>query len=218
MVSEFPFRQITANDQPINVDEPWDYPGELAGDVTTKSGATLHLRPIRPSDNGRLVNFHRGLSTSSVYRRYFSFHPELSSAEVERFTQVDYLHRFALVALERDQIVAVGRYDRVSGTSEAEVAFIVADHYQHQGIGLLLLQHLADAATTRAITTFTAETQSDNRCMMNVFEDSGFRCSATLAHDIVSVRCDIRRGDIRRELSIERHLGDDGTGSGAPRC
>src|SRR5665213_599720 len=106
------------------------YPAELACDVTTKAGTKVHLRPIRPDDAPRLIDFHQHLSPRSVYRRFFSAHPRLSAAEVERFTCVDYVDRMAFIAEDGDQLVAVGRYDRSPGTAEAEVAFVVADQYQ----------------------------------------------------------------------------------------
>jgi GNAT superfamily N-acetyltransferase len=167
------------------------YPVELAVDVTTNSGATVHMRPIRPDDAAGLVEFHHGLSPDSVYRRFFSVHPTLSDVEVARFTCVDYVERSALVAQDRDQLVAVGRYDRTPGTTEAEVAFIVADDYQHQGIGPILLEHLATAAWRNGIKTFVASTMADNREMLHVFADSGFQVSRVLEAGIIDVRFSI---------------------------
>jgi GNAT superfamily N-acetyltransferase len=43
-------------------------------------------------------------------------------------------------------LVGVGRYQRFSETEGAEVAFVVADKFQHNGIGSILVDHLADAA------------------------------------------------------------------------
>ena len=103
------------------------YPGELERDLVTVDGATLHLRPIRPSDASAPVRFHQGLSARSVYRRFFSTHPRLTDAEVQRFTNVDYVERLALVVEDLGQLVAVGRFDRTPGTTDAEVAFVVAD-------------------------------------------------------------------------------------------
>lgn len=163
------------------------YPAELECDVTTRTGETLHMRPIRPEDAELLVHFHLSLSSGSIYRRYFSFHPELSEREVQHLTQVDYVDRLALIVQDGDRLVAVGRYDRIPGTSEAEVAFLVADPYQHHGLGLLLLKHLADAARALGITTFTAETQADNRGMLGVFNDSGFPVTSTIDDEVVSV-------------------------------
>ena len=122
------------------------YPSELAGDVETTGGLTVHLRPIRPDDGGRLQEFHERLSPQSVYRRFFFMHLRLSVPETERFTHVDYVDRLALVVEYGGRLVAVGRYERLPDSADAEVAFVVADELQHQGIGTMLLEHLADAA------------------------------------------------------------------------
>src|SRR5215469_12353257 len=110
---------------------PVGYPGNLERDLRDHDGVCFRVRPIRPDDAGRLVDFHRRLSPHSVYLRFFTFHPTLSEAEVVRFTTVDYVDRLALVATSDDRLLAVGRFDRLPGTTEAEVAFIVADEFQH---------------------------------------------------------------------------------------
>lgn len=175
-----------------------DYPSELECDVTTRTGETLHMRPIRPDDSEQLVRFHLNLSSGSTYRRYFAFHPELSEKEVEHLTQVDYVHRLALIVEDGDQMVAVGRFDRIPGTTEAEVAFLVADEYQHHGLGLLLLKHLAEAARPLGITTFTAETQTDNRRMLGVFNDSGFPVTSSIEGQVVNLSFPIEPTDASR--------------------
>jgi len=168
-----------------------EYPEALAGEITTKAGRRLTLRPIRPSDAEALVAFHHRLSESSVYRRYFSWHPELSAAEVTHLTCVDYVDRLALVVEDGDELVAVGRYDRYPDTDRAEVAFLVLDSLQRQGIGSALLRHLAAAAWERGIATFVAETQTDNRDMLGVFSDSGFAVRRSFDDDVAYVRFSI---------------------------
>lgn len=164
-----------------------DYPEDLACDVITGTGSILHMRPIRPEDAEQLVHFHLKLSSGSIYRRYFSFHPELSEREVEHLTTVDYIDRLAFIVETEDRLVAVGRYDRIPGTAEAEVAFLVTDDFQNHGLGLLLLKHLSDAARQRGITTFTAETQADNRGMLGVFKESGFPISSHIEDEVVTL-------------------------------
>ncbi len=180
------------------------YPSELVCDVVTDHGEILRLRPIRPDDAELLVRFHRGLSSDSIYRRYFSIHPELSDAEVRHLTQVDYVDRFAFIVESGNDLVGVGRYDRIPGTTEAEVAFIVADEYQHQGIGLLLLDHLADEAWSLGITEFTAETQADNRSMMGVFQASGFPVTSQLQDEVITARFPIQPTDQSRASRAAR--------------
>ena len=167
---------------------PENYPRALDRTVTLASGQDVHLRPIHPGDAAALVAFHARLSSDAVYRRYFSFHPELSETEVTWLTTVDYVDRLALVVEIGDDLVAVGRYDRLPGTATAEVAFLVADDFQHRGLGMLLLQNLATAARRHGITTFVAETQASNRDMMGVFEGSGFDVTSSLDAEIISVK------------------------------
>lgn len=182
---------------------PWRYPDTLETDVTTRKGTTLHLRPIRPEDGDALVAFHERLSVDSIYRRYFSMHPKLSDAEVTHLTSVDYVDRLALVVEDGDRLVAVGRYDRYPETTTAEVAFIVADDYQHLGLGLTLLTHLAAAAWARGITTFRAETLAENRDMMAVFFDSGFPVTSTVTDDEISVQFPIEPTEESRRRRAE---------------
>ena len=166
---------------------PVGYPHELERQVAAPDGLRLLVRPIRPDDDARLVEFHRRLSPHSVYMRFFTFHPALSAAEVARFTTVDYVERMALVAAQGDRLVAVGRFDRAPGTSEAEVAFVVADEFQHHGVGALLLDELVQAARDRGIETFTAQTLAENKVMLDVFHHAGFPVTSSIEFGTVNV-------------------------------
>src|SRR5579859_5814533 len=89
------------------------YPQHWEADVVLRDGGTAHLRPIRPSDAEALQAFHLGQSENSVYLRFFSYKARLSDAELKRFTEVDYRDRVALVITMGDEIIGVGRYDRL---------------------------------------------------------------------------------------------------------
>jgi GNAT superfamily N-acetyltransferase len=186
---------------------PWRYPLELETDMATRDGRTLHLRPIRADDADKLEAFHSRLSWDSIYRRYFLMHPTLSLAELTHLTQVDYVDRLALVIEDGEQLVAVGRYDRYPMTTRAEVAFVVADDHQHLGLGLELLERLADAAWVRGITTFSAETMASNRDMMSVFRHSGFPVASTFSDGEISVRFPIEPTEESRERREEYRAG-----------
>jgi RimJ/RimL family protein N-acetyltransferase len=173
--------------EPDPVAGPAAYPVNLECEVTTLLGTTVRVRPIRPEDAHRLAEFHRGLSPEAVYFRFFSPHPRLSAAEIERFTHVDYADRLALIVEVAGTLVAVGRYDRISGT-EAEVAFVVADAWHHNGIATLLLELLAQAAWVCGIDTFVASTLPENREMLGVFTHSRFDVSTRFDDGVVSVR------------------------------
>ncbi len=151
------------------------YPSGLERNVASSDGRfQFRLRPIRSDDGPWLVDFHDHLSDRSCYLRFFSLHPHLTAKEVERFTKVDYEDRLALVAELDDRLIGVGRYDRRPGSDVAEVAFVVADDYQHRGVASLLLDELVSAARDRHVGAFVAETLHENRTMLDVFFHSGF--------------------------------------------
>ena len=62
----------------------------------------------------------------------------------------------------------------------AEVAFAIADALQGQGIGTLLLEHLAAIARANGIEEFEAYVLGENNRMLQVFETSGFRIQRSI--------------------------------------
>jgi acetyl coenzyme A synthetase (ADP forming)-like protein len=148
-------------------------PPSTAFDALLTDGRVVQVRPIEPTDADGLIRFHESLSAETTRLRFFAIHPHLSDAEVARFTTVDHHDREALVALVDDELIAVARYDRLPDTSEAEVAFVVADAWQGSGVGSLLLEHIAARARTEGLMRLVADTLTDNRRMQRVFADSG---------------------------------------------
>ena len=123
------------------------YPAQWEADVVLRDGGVVHVRPIRPEDHDAVQAFHVAQSPESVYLRFFAPLPRLSDRDLERFTNVDHRDRVGLVATLGDDIVGIGRYDRVGDTT-AEVAFNISDAHQGRGVGSVLLEHLAAAAAT----------------------------------------------------------------------
>ncbi|MGZ4618804.1 MAG: bifunctional acetate--CoA ligase family protein/GNAT family N-acetyltransferase [Frankiaceae bacterium] len=151
------------------------YPAEWEADVVLADGGTAHLRPLTPGDADRWSRFVSRLSSRTIYYRFFTEHPHLGPEVRDRYINVDHVDRVAFVALLHDEIIAVGRYDRLQATLVAEVAFVVDDPHQHRGLGSILLEHLAAAARERGLQRFEAEVLTENVKMIRVFRDAGYR-------------------------------------------
>ncbi len=121
----------------------------------------MFIRAIEPTDAPALIKAHDHLSDETRRRRFFRPHPVLTPSEAEFFSTVDHVDREALVAVEGKYIVGVARYDRV-GDDAAEVAVVVGDPWQGQGIGARLMDRLAKRACANGITHFVADTMGDN--------------------------------------------------------
>ena len=186
-------------DEPL----PPGYPAEWEADVVLRDGTVAHVRPICPADADGIRRFHAGQSAESIYLRFFAPLRELSDSDVHRFTHVDYADRVALVATMRDDIVGIGRYDRIDARS-AEVAFNISDHFQGKGIGSVLLEHLAAIAQEFGIARFTAEVLPQNRKMLSVFSDAGYDVKRHIEDGVVEVGFDIEPTDSSKAVAMSR--------------
>jgi GNAT superfamily N-acetyltransferase len=162
------------------------YPAGWAMDAVLADGGTVQIRPIRPDDSAAHRAFFALQSKESVYFRFFSPKRELSDAEETHFTTVDYHDRMAFAAFLGGTMIAVGRYDRIPGSAEAEVAFAVADDHQGRGLATLLLEYLAAYASGNGITRLSADTLLYNRRMLDVFRSAGFRSESQSITDGVA--------------------------------
>jgi GNAT superfamily N-acetyltransferase len=167
----------------------------LTGELHLIDGQIVRTRPIQPSDTARLQAFHASLSPETIVLRFFGALPVLPERMAEHFTRVDYADRMALLAMAGsavdEQILAVGRYDRI-GPAEAEIAFVVRDDWQGHGIATALLYRLADYARAHGITTFVAYVLGSNARMLDVFRHSGYPCTVRLGTGELEVQLDIR--------------------------
>ena len=69
----------------------------------------------------------------------------------------------------------------------AEIAFLVIDDYQGQGIGAALLRHLAILARDAGLKEFTAEVLPQNIPMLKTFEKSNLKMSTKRDAGVVHV-------------------------------
>jgi RimJ/RimL family protein N-acetyltransferase len=163
-------------------------------DVVLHDGGTIHLRSVEPSDAPGLLALHARLSERTRYLRYFGAYPRIPDRDLQRFANVDHRDREAFVALVGNDIVAVGRYERLTpGGPAAEVAFVVEDAHQARGIAPVLLQRLATVARDAGITRFTAMVLPSNTAMLRVFADAGFAEESEFREGVVNVDVAIDR-------------------------
>jgi GNAT superfamily N-acetyltransferase len=161
--------------------------------VVLRDGTAVLLQPMAGDDGGRLVRFHATLSVESQYLRFFGSHAHLTEHEVDRFTHVDHRDREAYVAVLDGEIVGVGRFDRLAGGCEAEMAFVVTDRLQGQGLGAALLQRIIAGATAAGIERLVAETMLHNQRMLSAFRHAGPPVTTRLDDGIVHVTMTLPR-------------------------
>ena len=143
-----------------------------------RDGRPIEIRAVRPDDKDDMLAAIGRTSTESLRRRFFVVKRGFSEKEIDFFVRIDFRDHVALIALAdengRPTIVGGGRYV-VAEPGSAEVAFIVIDGYQGQGIGSHLMRHLARIARDAGLTELIAEVLPENTAMRKVFSKFGFK-------------------------------------------
>ena len=153
-----------------------------------EDGTEITVRSVNPTDEPRMKSLLYTLSQEALYYRFFTHMKRFPQKEIQKFVYIDHRQDLAMVATvpeaHGEEIIAVGRYYLDEKTNRAEVAFVVADKWQNQGIGSFLLKTLVRLAKRNGIRGFTAEVLAENRAMQRVFDRCGLKVSSEL-HDRV---------------------------------
>lgn len=156
----------------------------LVSRFTMKDGTEVSLRPIHPGDEPLMAQFHQTLSGRSVYMRYFrslSLESRMAHERLVRICHVDGEREVALVvdytntSTGQQQILGVGRLVKLEGQNEAEVAILVSDQYQKQGLGTELLRRLIQSARDQNLHRVSGELLRDNLTIQIIVKRLGFR-------------------------------------------
>ena len=138
------------------------------------------LARLERSDGELLRRLFYRLSPETIYRRFLSPIARPDQARPERLLDLDHRDREAVAAVVDGEIVGVARYFRLPDLAAAEVAVVVADAWQGQGLATRMLSSLAELARTAGIDRFTVTLQADNRPALGLLRR--FNSSARLAH------------------------------------
>lgn len=162
------------------------YPADREADVVLRDGSTVHVRPVRVEDRDEMRAFLSGVSSDSIWFRFFSA-ANLDWA-TNRSLDVDYRKRYGLVVETGSprRIIAHAAYVWIDD-DRAEVAFLVGDAWQGHGIATILLAHLAESASSQGLTTFVADVVPGNHRMIQVFRDSGFAVDVRPTPDAIRI-------------------------------
>lgn len=159
-----------------------DASGTASAEVTLTNGARVMLRPIRPDDEPLMAAFHAGLSSRSVYQRYFhisSLEQRIANARLALTCRVDPALGLAIVAEHATaaggrEVLALGRLTRTAPDGSAEIALLVMDRWQGLGLGGAMMRHLVAAARALGLRRLYGDMLADNDAMRAVVRHAGF--------------------------------------------
>ncbi len=155
------------------------YPRHLIETLPWENGGTLTLRPIKPEDEARHLDFFHKLDPEDVRMRMFSARRNLEHTELARLTQIDYQREMAFVATitnAEGEEETIGSVRGISdpNNEEAEFAVIVRSDMKGKHLGWILMdkliRYLRANGTHRVVGTILKE----NSGMLDLARGLGF--------------------------------------------
>lgn len=151
----------------------------LVTEFVTEQGNRIRTRLIQPEDADLLIELFHHLSPDTKRRR---FNIGLQNVEESRIQEVAKLLAgvdnrttggaiLGFVTDPTEELITVARLARPENHPDsptAEVAVVVRDDYQGQGIGTEMLRYLITLARQMKIKTLTAAIQSDNTAIFRI--------------------------------------------------
>jgi len=167
-------------------------PGEefMRTSYLLKNGTQVNFRSIRPTDEPHMRDLLYDLSQETIYYRFMSRQQRFTHRQIQDFVYIDHRRDVAIVGTvpeaHGEDIIAVGRYYLNERNNKAEVAFVIRDGWQNQGLGGFMFRHLISIAKRNGIAGFTAEVLRDNRRMQAIFNHSGYKVKSSLEEGVYS--------------------------------
>ncbi|WP_182876012.1 GNAT family N-acetyltransferase [Microbispora sp. H10670] len=182
-----------------------------ACDVLLRDGGMAHIRPLRPSDREALHALIARSSPRSAYLRFFAGGTASAHAYMDLVTGPDY-RGHALVALAGGVVIGVAEYIPGLGGAEAEVGILLDDRVHGQGLGTLLLEHVALDAADAGVEDLVATVLPENRAMLRVLHDLGLPVEQRYERGQVEIRIAARPTErLVAEIEARAHEAERGS-------
>ncbi|KFG06299.1 MULTISPECIES: GNAT family N-acetyltransferase [Streptomyces] len=142
-------------------------------------GTTVRVRAVERGDHDQLQGLYEEMSPENLRRRFFAASRRSAEQAADRACTPPHAGHRALLAEREGQVIGLAEYEAGDTDGTAEISVAVADGLHHRGVGTLLIEHLVSAARAEGITTFTADTLSENNEVLRLFTDLGLRTFRT---------------------------------------
>jgi acyl-CoA hydrolase/GNAT superfamily N-acetyltransferase len=183
-------------DQAFIAGSPGEYPEKLETYRTTETGLEVFFRPVKISDEPLLKEFFYSLSDRSLSRRFMSMRKDMPHKMLQDFAVINFTQEMVILAIlsdpQKEEIIGIGQYAIDAEAHSAEVALVIQDDYQHQGLGTELLKYLTYLAKKQGLLGFTAEVLLENRPMLHLFEKMGFDVTRRMSEGVYQLKMGFR--------------------------
>jgi acetyltransferase len=172
------------------------YPHRYETPWVMKDGTSLLLRPIKPEDEGMMIELFKTFSDTTILFRFFHILKSMSHEQIARYTQIDYDREMAIVAVEerveKGRILGVGRLIHYPNLESSEFSVVVGDPWQRKGLGTKLLQMCISIAKEKGVRLIWGDIMAENERMIGLCKKLGFTVSWEYGRGIARATMDLK--------------------------
>jgi RimJ/RimL family protein N-acetyltransferase len=142
----------------------------------TRGGEQIVIRRAEPQDKALYSDFLRDVSAGDLRLRFFARVGELSAAEGDKLSHLDYSHEMAFVAVDEStgQLLGLVRLRDELDEQTAEFAILVRSRLKGHGVGWLLMQRVIDYAKEKGLRRVYGDVLVENASMLQMASELGF--------------------------------------------
>jgi acetyltransferase len=143
---------------------------------TIRGGERVLIRRVRPEDMALYPDFLRNVSAQDLRLRFFARIAELSAAEIDKLSHLDYSHEMAFIALDEDtgQMLGLVRLKDELDEKTAECAILVRSRLKGHGLGWQLMRRVIDYAKEKGLRRVYGDVLVENATMLQMSAELGF--------------------------------------------
>ena len=146
---------------------------------TIRGGERVLIRRIRPEDVALYPNFLADVGAEDLRLRFFARIAQLSAAEMDKLSHLDYRHETAFIALDEDTGRMLGLVSLRDELDEktAEFAILVRSRLKGHGLGWQLMRRVIDCAKEKGLRRVYGDVLVENTTMLQMCAELGFHAT-----------------------------------------
>jgi acetyltransferase len=146
---------------------------------TIRGGEHVLIRPLRPEDMALYPDFLSDVSAEDLRLRFFARVAELSAAEIDKLTHLDYRHEMAFIALDEDtgRMLGLVRLKDELDEATAEFAILIRSRLKGHGLGWELMRRVIDYAKEKGLRRVYGDVLAENTTMLQMCIELGFHAT-----------------------------------------
>jgi RimJ/RimL family protein N-acetyltransferase len=158
--------------------------GSSESHETLRGGKRMLIRRVRPEDMALYPEFLGDVSAEDLRLRFFARIAELSAAESDKLTHLDYRHDMAFIALDEDtgHLLGLVRLKDELDEKTAEFAILVRSRLKGHGLGWLLMRRVIDYAREKGLRRVYGDVLVENTTMLQMCAELGFHAEDMGSH------------------------------------